>query len=165
MKPANGGMPQVILIARKPDDGGIVLRDAHEYLEHPGYPRAVIVGKPSTGGGPAHFFANRQMFEKVGQSPPTQERWLPQIVYRLYAETPSVVMGMPKQEKNGDMGVECRALAFGRAHQAKVGGTADLRTSLLKTGSAFRRDASRDPDPTSLARGCRAQRRPWPRPA
>lgn len=112
---ARGAMPRVVHIARKAEDGGIVIRDAQEYLDHPGYPLAVIVGKPQHGGGEAQFFENRAAFEKLGQTKPSQEVWLPQIVYRLYAETPSVVMGMPKQEKSGDMGVECRALAFGRS--------------------------------------------------
>ena len=112
---ARGAMPRVVHIARKAEVGGIVIRDAQEYLEHPGYPLAVIVGKPQHGGGDAQFFASRAAFETQGQAKPTQEVWLPQIVYRLYAETPSVVMGMPKQEKSGDMGVECRALGFGRA--------------------------------------------------
>lgn len=111
---AAGKMPRVIIITRKGgESGGIVIRDAHEYLEHPGYPLALIVGKVSVGGGAAHFFASRAAYEKVGSSPPSQEMWLPQIVYRLYAETPSVVMGIPKQGKKGDMGVECVALAFG----------------------------------------------------
>jgi hypothetical protein len=107
-------MPRVIAIQRKPGDGGIAIRPGPEYLDHPGYPLAVIVGKPSAGGGQAHFFSRREEYERIGQSTPTQEVWLPQIVYRLYAETPSVVMGMPKQGKDGDMAVECRALAFGR---------------------------------------------------
>jgi hypothetical protein len=109
-----GRMPRVILIARKPEDGGIVIRDAREYLDHPGYPMAVIVGKPQHGGGAAQFFSSRAAFVKAGEAKPNQTVWLPQIVHRLYAETPSVVMGLPKQEKNGDMGVECMALAFGR---------------------------------------------------
>ena len=111
---AAGKMPRVVIITRKGGEGGgIVIRDAHEYLEHPGYPLALIVGKPSAGGGAAHFFASRAAYEKVGSSPPSQEMWLPQIVYRLYAETPSVVMGIPRPGKKGDMGVECVALAFG----------------------------------------------------
>lgn len=109
-----GAMPQVVSIARNAGDGGIAIRSAVEYLEHPGYPLAVIVGKPSAGGGPAHFFPDRESYEKAGQSEPSQERWLPQIVFRLYEQTPSVVMGMPKQGKDGDMAVECRSLAFGR---------------------------------------------------
>lgn len=109
-----GSMPRVISISRKAGDGGIMIRPGHEYLEHPGFPLAVIVGKPAAGGGQAHFFATRADFERVGETAPTQDVWLPQIVHRLYAETPSVVMGMPKQGKDGDMAVECRALAFGR---------------------------------------------------
>jgi hypothetical protein len=112
----NGVMPRVVVIERKGsgESGGIIIRDAGEYLEHPGYPLAVIVGKPSAGGGVAHFFANRQAYEKSGKSAPSQEIWLPQIVYRLYAQTPSVVMGIPKPGKTGDMGVQCMALGFGR---------------------------------------------------
>ena len=109
-----GTMPRVIVISRKASDGGITIRPGAEYLEHPGYPLAIVIGKPSGGGGQAHFFAKRQDYERVGQSAPTQDVWLPQIVYRLYAETPSVVMGMPKSDKDGEMAVECRALAFGR---------------------------------------------------
>lgn len=113
----DGAMPRVVNIARKVSDGGIAIRPGTEYLEHPGFPMAVIVGKPSAGGGPAHFFADRESFEKVGETNPTQEQWLPQIVFRLYERTPSVVMGMPKEGKDGDMAVECRALAFGRDAQ------------------------------------------------
>ena len=109
-----GKMPRVVVIARKSGEGGgIVIRDAFEYLEHPGYPLALIVGKPQHGGGAAHFFASREAYEKVGSSAPTQDVWLPQIVYRLYAETPSVVIGIPKPGPNGEMGVECMALGFG----------------------------------------------------
>lgn len=108
-----GVMPRVVVIART-GDGGIGIRPGTEYLEHPGFPLAVVVGKPAAGGGQAHFFARREDYERVGQSAPSQDVWLPQIVYRLYAETPSVVMGMPKTGKDGDMAVECRALAFGQ---------------------------------------------------
>ena len=108
-------MPRVVAITRKSGEhGGIVIRDAHEYLEHPGYPLALIVGRAQQGGGSAHFFASRADYEKVGASAPDQETWLPQIVFRLYAETPSVVMGMPKSGKKGEMGVECVALGFGQ---------------------------------------------------
>jgi hypothetical protein len=112
---AAGTMPRVVTISRKAgDDAGIVIRDAQEYLEHPGYPLALIVGKPQHGGGQAQFFASRAAFEKAGKAPPTQDTWLPQIVFRLYKETPSVVMGIPKPGKGGEMAVECCALAFGR---------------------------------------------------
>lgn len=109
-----GAMPRVIVISRKAGDGRIAIRPGGEYLDHPGFPLAVVVGKPAGGGGQAHFFARREDWERVGQSAPTQDVWLPQIIYRLYSETPSVVMGMPKTGKDGDMAVECRALAFGQ---------------------------------------------------
>jgi len=105
-------MPRVISIERKAD-GGIVIRDAKEYLAHPGFPLAVIVGKPAKGGGAAHFFASKDAFSVAGQAGLTDEMWMPQIVYRLYEETPSVVLGMPRSGNTGQMGVECRALAFG----------------------------------------------------
>jgi hypothetical protein len=105
-------VPRVISIERKVD-GGIVIRDAKEYLTHPGFPMAVILGKPAKGGGAAHFFADRAAFEAAGQTALTDEMWLPQIVYRLYSETPSVVLGLPRTGSTGQMGVECRALAFG----------------------------------------------------
>jgi hypothetical protein len=110
----SGRMPRVIVIERKGGEGaGIVIRDGHEYLEHPGYPLALIVGKPAAGGGNARFFSSRADYEKVGESKPNQDTWLPQIVYRLYAQTPSVVMGIPKPGEKGEMGVETMALGFG----------------------------------------------------
>ncbi|MBL8631171.1 MAG: hypothetical protein JNM81_16175 [Rhodospirillaceae bacterium] len=106
-------MPRVISVERK-TDGGIVIRDAKEYLSHPGFPLAVIVGKPAKGGGSAHFFTSQDEFAKAGQAGLTDDMWMPQIVYRLYEETPSVVLGMPRSSGTGSqMGVECRALAFG----------------------------------------------------
>ena len=113
---AAGKVPRVILITRKTgEEGGIVIRDAHEYLEHPGYPLALIVGKPQHGGGQAHFFADAAAYEKAAQAKASADTWLPQIVYRLYAKTPSVVMGIPKPGDKGQMSVECHALGFGKA--------------------------------------------------
>jgi hypothetical protein len=109
-----GVVPRVLAIERRHEDDGIIIRDAPEYLEHPGYPLAVVVGKPNYGGGPAHFFDSAAEYAKVGARPPSQETWLPQIVFRLYAETPSVVMGMPKPGKGNSLAVECVALSFGR---------------------------------------------------
>src|SRR5262249_23484845 len=94
-----GGGPRVLGIERRQGDDGIIIRDAPEYLEHPGHPLAIVVGKPGYGGGPAHFFDSAATYAKTGATAPSQETWLPQIVYRLYAETPSVVMGMPKPGK------------------------------------------------------------------
>jgi hypothetical protein len=109
---AKEAFPRVISVERKAD-GGIVIRDAKEYLAHPGFPYAVIVGKPAKGGGAAHFFADKAAFEQMGQTALSDDAWLPQIVYRLYAQTPSVVMGLPKSGAGGKMAVECLALAFG----------------------------------------------------
>ncbi len=111
---AAGKMPRVIEVSRKPSDGGIVIRDAREYLEHPGYPLALVVGKPQHGGGEAKFYESREAYEAAAQAKPSQESWLPQIVYRLYQATPSVVMGIPTPGEKGQMSVECRALSFGR---------------------------------------------------
>ncbi len=109
----NEDMPRVIVVERKAD-GGIVIRDGKEYLSHPGFPLAVIVGKPAKGGGSAHFFETKEAFATAGQAGLTDDMWMPQIVYRLYEETPSVVLGMPRSSGTGtQMGVECRALAFG----------------------------------------------------
>lgn len=108
-----GKVPRVMVIERRAGDDGIVIRAAPEYLEHPGFPRAVIVGMHNYGGGPAHFFDSDVDYAKVGQSKPSQETWLPQITFRLYQETPSVVMGMPKPGKGDDLNVECVALSFG----------------------------------------------------
>ena len=108
-----GTVPRVMVIERRSGDDGIMIRAAPEYLGHPGFPLAVIVGKPQYGGGPAHFFDTAAAYEKVGSSKPSQEVWLPQIVSRLYSETPSVVMGMPKPAKDGSLAVECVALSFG----------------------------------------------------
>lgn len=105
-------MPRVISVERKAD-GGIVIRDAKEYLNHPGFPLAVIVGKPAKGGGAAHFFETKEAFAAAGEKALSDDMWMPQIVYRLYSETPSVVLGMPRTGAAGQMGVECRALAFG----------------------------------------------------
>jgi hypothetical protein len=107
----NEDFPRVIVVERK-TDGGIVIRDGKEFLSHPGYPLAVIVGKPAKGGGAAHFFDSKDAFAKAGEAGLTDDMWMPQIVYRLYSETPSVVLGMPRSGTEG-MGVECRALAFG----------------------------------------------------
>jgi len=108
-----GPVPQVVMIERN-TDGGIVIADAPEFLKHPGYPMAVVIGKPSKGGGRAHFFANEKEYTAAGALGLTDAMWLPQIVYRLYETTPSVVMGLPAAGDKGNMSVECRALAFGR---------------------------------------------------
>ncbi|MBM3513201.1 MAG: hypothetical protein FJX59_05735 [Alphaproteobacteria bacterium] len=109
----NGPVPQIVKIERNAD-GGIVISSADEFLKHPGFPLAVVVGKPAKGGGKAHFFASKRDYEAAGSQGLTDAMWLPQIVFRLYETTPTVVMGMPKSGAEGKMAVECRALAFGR---------------------------------------------------
>ena len=108
-----GPMPQIVKVERKAD-GGISIGSGDEFLKHPGFPMAVIIGKPSKGGGRAHFFESRSDYEDAGARGLSDAMWLPQIVYRLYETTPSVVMGLPKAGGEGQMSVECRALAFGR---------------------------------------------------
>ncbi len=108
----NKSVPRVISIERK-TKGGIVICDAKKYLSHPGFPMAVILDKPTKGGGAAHFFADREAFVQLGITGLTDEMWLPQIVCKLYFETPSVVLGLSLTGSTGQMGGECRVLAFG----------------------------------------------------
>ncbi len=105
--------PRVVVIENAEDDAGIVIRAGDEYMDHPGWPKALIVGHPAIGGGPATFFSSKEDFELLADRPMSDELWLPQIVNRLYEVTPSVVMGMPKSDKGGKMQVQCRAVAFG----------------------------------------------------
>ena len=108
-----GPSPRVVVVENAEDDSGIVIRSADEFLSHPGWPRALIIGHPAIGGGPATFFSSDESFQLTAKSPMSDDLWLPQIVARLYEVTPSVVMGMPKSDKEGKMQVQCRALAFG----------------------------------------------------
>ena len=104
-------VPRVLLIERR--DNRLAVRPAIEFLRHPGHPLAVVVdGLPH--GGEAHFFDNADQFEQAGQSNPDQHRWLPQIVYRLYRRTPSVMVGKPSvDQSSGRHSVEFRAMEFG----------------------------------------------------
>lgn len=108
-----GPIPRIVVIENAEDDSGIVIRPGEEYLNHPGWPMALIVGHPATGGGPATFYESRDSFEADAGQAMSDKVWLPQIVDRLYEVTPSVVMGMPKSGKDGKMQVQCRSLAFG----------------------------------------------------
>ncbi|NKB45486.1 MAG: hypothetical protein GKS03_14535 [Alphaproteobacteria bacterium] len=108
-----GPIPRVVVVENAEDDAGIVIRAGDEFLDHPGWPRALVVGHPAIGGGPATYFSSRESFEVTAKRPMSDDLWLPQIVDRLYEVTPSVVMGMPKSDKEGKMQVQCRALAFG----------------------------------------------------
>ena len=108
-----GPIPRVVMIENAEDDSGIVIRAADEYLDHPGWPMALVVGHPAIGGGPATFYSSQDAFAPAAGQAMSDEIWLPQIVDRLYDVTPSVVMGMPKSAKDGKMQVQCRAIAFG----------------------------------------------------
>lgn len=111
--------PRVVVVENAEDDAGIVIRAGDEFLDHPGWPRALVVGHPAIGGGPATFFEDKDDFQATAQRPMSDDLWLPQIVDRLYEVTPSVVMGMPKSDKKGKMQVQCRAIAFGAKAKLK----------------------------------------------
>jgi hypothetical protein len=104
-------VPRVVLIERQ--DNKLSARPAIEFLRHPGHPLAIVVdGAPH--GGEAHFFASEEEYRRVGESQPDQRCWLPQIVYRLYSRTPSVMLGHPM--RGGEPGankVAFRGLTFG----------------------------------------------------
>jgi hypothetical protein len=104
-------VPRVLLIEQR--DTRFSIRPAIEYLRHPGFPLAVVVdGLPH--GGEAHFFETPEQFEQAGQSHPDQSCWLPQIVYRLYSRTPSVMLGHPMRDAaEGSNKIACRGMNFG----------------------------------------------------
>lgn len=108
-----GPTPRVVVIENAEEGSGIVIRSGEEFLEHPGWPMALVIGHPAVGGGPATFYSSRGSFEVQAKQTMSEDVWLPQIVDRLYEVTPSVVMGMPKAGKDGKMQVQCRALSFG----------------------------------------------------
>ena len=104
-------VPRVLLIERR--EGRLSVRPAIEFLRHPGHPLAVVVdGLPH--GGEAHFFDSPAEFRDTGESSPDQKCWLPQIVYRLYSRTPSVMLGHPLRDNEaGTNSVACRGMNFG----------------------------------------------------
>ena len=104
-------VPRVLLIERR--ETRLTIRPAIEFLRHPGHPLAVVVdGLPH--GGEAHFFDNADEYKRIGESQPDQNCWLPQIVYRLYSSTPSVMLGHPMRDAAaGSNSVACRGLNFG----------------------------------------------------
>ena len=104
-------VPRVLLIERR--DSRLSIRPAIEFLRHPGHPLAVVVdGLPH--GGEAHFFDTPDQYRRAGESHPDQTCWLPQIVYRLYSRTPSVMLGHPMRDAGaGANSVACRGMSFG----------------------------------------------------
>lgn len=109
---APGSMPRVAVIDRS--DGQVTVRPGSEYHDHPGWPRAVVIGRKREGGGPAWFFDSEDQYDGLGQTAPSRENWLVPIIWRLYARTPSVMTGAPKSDGDGGkVGIECAGLGFG----------------------------------------------------
>ncbi len=106
-----GGVPKVVVIERK--DGQLTVRPGGEYLNHPGHPLAVVVHMGPHGGA-AHFYGDDTAYRRAAERRPDTRTWLPQIVFRLYERTPSVVAGKPiRDQASGSTGVEFRAISFG----------------------------------------------------
>ncbi|MDR3441235.1 hypothetical protein [Telmatospirillum sp.] len=107
----HGAVPRVIVVERR--DGHLAVRPGIEFLRHPGHPLAVVVDADAHGG-EARFFTSVEKYGEIGESEPTARCWLPQIVYRLYAKTPSVIAGRPAVDRaTGKHNVTCRGLTFG----------------------------------------------------
>ena len=108
-----GAVPGALVIERR--DGRLALRPGTEYLQQAGHPRAVVV-HAGPHGGDAQFFASEDEYRRAAERAPDARSWLPQIVYRLYARTPSVVAGRPLRDfASGSTSVEFRAVTFGQA--------------------------------------------------
>jgi hypothetical protein len=106
-------VPRVLLIERR--DNKLATRPGIEFMRHPGHPLAIVVdGAPH--GGEAHFFTSAEHYKAVAESAPSQYCWLPQIVYRLYSQTPSVMLGHPMRGTvPEDNKVAFRGMNFGLA--------------------------------------------------
>ncbi|SCA54793.1 hypothetical protein MTBPR1_10040 [Candidatus Terasakiella magnetica] len=108
-----GEMPQCIVIEQTGDD--ITLREGFEFLEHPGYPLCVVIGSKGDGGGLCTFFDTEDEFRLVATKVPSEHTWLPQLIYRLYAKTPSIMTGFPTPSPEGKgISVECHAYTLNR---------------------------------------------------
>lgn len=106
-----GAVPRVVVIERR--DGKLAVRPGIEFMRHPGHPLAVVVDGDAHGG-EARFFTSAEDFAQVGAGEASARCWLPQIVYRLYVQTPSVVAGRPVVDRaTGKTSVEFRGLSFG----------------------------------------------------
>jgi hypothetical protein len=104
-------IPRVLLIERRDNKSSV--RPGIEFMRHPGHPLAVVVDG-AYHGGDAHFFSSAEDYRRVGESSPDQNCWLPQIVYRLYSQTPSVMLGHPMRDAAaGSNSVACRGMNFG----------------------------------------------------
>jgi hypothetical protein len=107
----SGAIPRIVVVEQK--NGRLNLRPGIEFMRHPGHPLAVVVDADAHGG-EARFFASAENYRKIGESEPNPRCWLPQIVYRLYGRTPSVIAGKPSIDSTtGKHNVECRGICFG----------------------------------------------------
>jgi hypothetical protein len=104
-------LPPAIVIERH--GGKLTARPGIEYMRHPGHPMAVVV---DTGphGGEAQFFTSAEEYRRAAERQADTRTWLPQIVYRLYSCTPSVVAGRPLRVDGSGPSVEFRAVTFGQ---------------------------------------------------
>ncbi|MDV7340292.1 hypothetical protein RYZ26_11855 [Terasakiella sp. A23] len=110
-------VPQCIVIEQAGDD--ITLREGFEFLDHPGYPLSVILGHKGDGGGLCTFFDTEEEFRQQATRPPSKDVWLPQLIYRLYKRTPSIMTGVPTPpaEEGKGVGVEFNAFTLNRKGQ------------------------------------------------
>ena len=110
-------IPQVCIIEQIGDE--IQIREGFEFLEHPGYPLALVIGSKPHGGGLCRFYDSFEEFKQEATKPPSQDKWLAQLIYRLYRKTPSIMTGLPtppSQDGEG-VGVECHAYTINRKGQ------------------------------------------------
>jgi len=110
-------IPQCIVIEQVGDE--VILREGFEFLEHPGYPLCVVLGSKADGGGMCSFFDTEDEFRLFATKPPSKGVWLPQLIYRLYKRTPSIMTGLPTPpaEEGQGVGVECHAFTLNRKGQ------------------------------------------------
>lgn len=110
-------MPLCVVIEQAGDE--IIIREGFEFLEHPGYPLGVVIGSKADGGGICTFFDTPDEFKLLATKAPTRDVWLPQLIYRLYVKTPSIMTGVPMapSEKGQGVGVECHAYTLNRKGQ------------------------------------------------
>lgn len=110
-------IPRIVMIERK--EGRLIVRPGVEFLQHPGFPLAIVVDADAHGG-EAHFFSSEEEYQKASENSPNAHCWLPQIVFRLYRTTPSVMAGRPMVDHtSGKASIECRGLFFGRKASLK----------------------------------------------
>jgi|GEM_PF-980467 len=109
-------IPQCVVIEQAGDE--ISIREGFEFLEHPGYPLGIVIGSKGDGGGLCRFYDSEDEFRLVATKPPSPLIWLPQLIYRLYVRTPSIMTGIPTPDEGGKgIGVECHAYNLNRQGQ------------------------------------------------